>query len=113
MRHDFLVECAVGLLVERKLIRNYLLEFEDRGVGIHPDLEALAVLLAGLIHVDNVQGQLFGRSQARMGSAASQPVLLRVMDEHLDILEAPLDSLLLNRENLLVAEGTYLLIACI
>ena len=71
-----MVECVIGLLVERKLISDYLLEFEDRSVRIHPDLEALAVLLAGLIHVDDVQGQLFGWSQARMGPAASQPVLL-------------------------------------
>jgi len=35
------------------------------------------------------------------------------LDEHLDVLETSLDTLLLNRENFLVAEGTYLLVASI
>ena len=113
MGRCFLVAGAIALLVVRKLVGDEFLELEDRGVAVDIDWEALPVLLAGLIHVDEIQRQLFGWLQARVGADIPEAIFFRVLDEHLDVLETPLDTLFLDGKNLLVAEGPNFFVALI
>ena len=87
----------VWLLVESKLVGDNLLELKEGHIAVDPDLDSLAVLLASLELVNDCQNEFFCWLQTRMRSNTTQTVLLRVMNEHLHVLQASLDALLLNR----------------
>lgn len=101
----------VWLLVESKLVGDNLLELKEGHIAVDPDLDSLAVLLASLELVNDCQNEFFGWLQTRMRSNTTQTVLLRVMNEHLHVLQASLDALLLNRQDLLKTKSTDFLIA--